>query len=70
MIVAKTALKEIPYSCAECPYGKKYGLVGDVYCRILSAYFTGNVTPPHKERPDDCPLISSKNLNEGVASRP
>ena len=64
MIVAKTTLKEIPFSCSECKYGDKYGLVGDVYCRILKEYFTGNVKPPHKERPDECPLILSENLND------
>lgn len=60
MITAKTTLKEIPHSCAECAYGRKYGLVGDVYCRILSEYFTGNTKPPHKERPDECPLMEIK----------
>ncbi len=57
MIVVKTDLKEIPFCCAECKYGKKYGLVGDTFCKILEEYFTGNVKPPHKERPDECPLV-------------
>lgn len=46
----------IPKSCAECFAGEKYGCVGDVKCRILDEYFTGNTTPPHKERPDECPI--------------
>ncbi len=56
-IYAKTEMEAMPGSCAECKLGTRYGLVGDVECRILRAYFTGNVKPPHKERPDECPLL-------------
>lgn len=56
-IYAKTGLTAIPGSCAECVFGERYGLVGDVYCKILGEYFTGNVKPPHKMRPDECPLV-------------
>lgn len=49
-------LEQNPYSCAECRHGKKYGLVGDVFCTLTQSYFTGNTKPPHKERPDVCPL--------------
>lgn len=47
---------DMPRSCTECFFGKRYGCVGDVECKILGEYFTGNVTPPYKERPDKCPL--------------
>jgi ribosomal protein S27E len=46
-----------PESCAECKFGEKYGLVGDVKCIVLREYFTGNTEPPHKKRPDNCPLV-------------
>lgn len=49
---------DIPESCAECFLGKRYGFVGDVECKVLNEYFTGNVRPPHKERPDECPLVA------------
>lgn len=58
MIVIKTELKEIPFSCEECPYSKPYGLVGERFCKVLCEYFTGNIEPPYKERPDECPLSS------------
>lgn len=48
---------DMPGSCAECFLGKRYGCVGDVECKVLGEYFTGNVRPPHKERPDRCPLM-------------
>lgn len=56
-IYAKIPIKEMPNSCTECPMGKRYGHVGDVFCNVLKDYFTGNVRPPYKERPDECPLI-------------
>lgn len=56
-IVAKTTLKEMPFSCSQCSFGKIYGMVGDVKCRILDKYFTGNTKPPYKERADECPLV-------------
>lgn len=52
-----TAMDKLPGGCEECEMGDRYGCVGDVYCRILNDYFTGNVTPPCKERPDKCPLM-------------
>ena len=52
----KTKLKQLPFSCTECLHRDKYGCVGDVYCKFLQDYFTGNVAPPYKERPDVCPL--------------
>lgn len=48
---------DIPGSCTECFLGERYGYVGDVKCLALREYFTGNVRPPYKERPDECPLI-------------
>ncbi len=57
MIYAKTQMEKLPRSCAECKLGDKYGYVGDVRCKVLEVYFTGNVEPPHKERPDECPLV-------------
>ncbi len=56
-IYAKTTMKAMPGSCTECRLGERYGCVGDVKCRILKKYFTGNVEPPYKERPDECPLL-------------
>lgn len=48
---------EMPGSCETCKLGRRYGLVGDVYCNYLHEYFTGNTEPPYKkERPDECPL--------------
>lgn len=57
MVYIKTNLEEIPQNCVKCPYGKKYGAVGDVHCRILNDYFTNNPKPPYKDRPDECPMI-------------
>lgn len=48
---------DMPGSCTECFLGERYGYVGDVKCLALREYFTGNVRPPYKERPDECPLI-------------
>lgn len=62
MIIFKTDLEEIPKSCEVCPYSKPYGLVGDRFCKIANAYFTGNVKPPYKERPDECPLRLLPNI--------
>ena len=56
MIYIKTNLEKMPEACEVCPYGKKYGAVGERFCKILEAYFTGNTQPPYKERPDDCPF--------------
>ena len=56
-VYAKTPMEAMPGSCTECEFGKRYGFVGDVKCRILNEYFTGNVEPPYKERPDACPLV-------------
>ena len=45
------------YECCEtCKHSSSYGCVGDRYCRILGEYFTGNVKPPYKTAPDDCPM--------------
>lgn len=49
----------MPDSCRKCEYGKVYGCVGDVHCMTLNEYFTNNVKPPYKERPDECPLFDS-----------
>lgn len=67
-VYAKLIMEKLPGSCAECKMGNKYGLVGDVKCSLLNTYFTGNVEPPHKERPDECPLaeISEKQARELV----
>ena len=48
--------------CEKCEYSDRYGMVGDRYCRILGVYFTGNVKPPYKERPDECPITKLNNL--------
>lgn len=56
-VFARTTMGTMPRSCTECKLGERYGCVGDVKCRILREYFTGNVEPPYKERPDDCPLL-------------
>lgn len=56
MIFAKMDMRELPYSCTECKMGERYGCVGDVKCKVLDEYFTNNVKPPYKERPDECPL--------------
>lgn len=56
-VYAKTPMEAMPGSCTECAFGRRYGYVGDVECRILREYFTGNVEPPYKERPDECPLL-------------
>jgi len=57
----EVALKmKMPKSCAECELGRSYGAVGDVKCLVLQTYFTGNTKPPHKERPDECPLVEIK----------
>lgn len=55
-VYARTTMETMPGSCTECAFGRRYGCVGDVECRILREYFTGNVEPPYKERPDECPL--------------
>lgn len=57
-IYAKTPMETMPGSCTECKFGERYGCVGDVECKILNEYFTGNVEPPYKERPDACPLVN------------
>ncbi len=62
-IYAKTAMETMPGSCTECKFGERYGFVGDVKCRILKQYFTGNVEPPYKERPDECPLLEMEEPN-------
>lgn len=49
--------EDMPGSCNECFFGERYGCVGDVECHALREYFTGNVKPPYKERPDECPLL-------------
>lgn len=59
-LFAKMNMEKMPGSCTECKMGRKYGCVGDVYCQVLSKYFTGNVEPPYKERPDECPLVETK----------
>lgn len=64
IIYAKVPLDKIPESCTACKMGKRYGCVGDVYCKILDEYFTGNTKPPYKERPDECPLVSADNINK------
>ena len=70
MIVAKTNLTEIPQSCEICPYSKPYGFIGDRFCKIKGDYFTGNIKPPYKERPDECPLIKiTDNLDVSVQSQ-
>ena len=56
-VFARTTMCTMPGSCTECKLGVRYGYVGDVKCRILREYFTGNVEPPYKERPDECPLL-------------
>lgn len=56
-----TAMDKLPGGCEECKMGNRYGCVGDVKCHILNDYFTGNVKPPYKERPDECPLIEAPN---------
>lgn len=61
MIYSKTNMANMPGSCAECKLGNKSGRVGDIKCRALERYFTGNLKPPHKERPDECPLIELSN---------
>lgn len=63
-VYVKTEMEAMPGSCAECEFGRRYGFVGDVYCRVLDDYFTGNVKPPHKERPDECPLHPDAQPNE------
>jgi hypothetical protein len=50
-------MDKMPDSCRGCEYGEVYGCVGDVYCKVLRDYFTNNVKPPYKERPDQCPLL-------------
>lgn len=57
-IYVKTQMETMPGSCTECKFGERYGCVGDVKCKILNEYFTGNVEPPYKERPDACPLVN------------
>lgn len=52
----QTPMKKLPASCVECYYGERYGAVGDVKCKLLEEYFTNNVKPPYKRRPDECPL--------------
>ena len=64
MIIIKTDLIEIPECCELCPYSKRYGLVGDRFCTVTQEYFTGNITPPYKERPDECPLRKIDDPNE------
>lgn len=59
MIYSKTIMDNMPSSCTECKLGNKYGSVGDINCRVLERYFTGNTKPPYKERPDECPLVSN-----------
>lgn len=65
-VYAKTTMEAMPGSCNECAFGRRYGCVGDVECRILGEYFTGNVRPPYKERPDECPLLEMEETdNDG-----
>lgn len=56
-IYAKTRMQAMPGSCNKCEFGERYGCVGDVKCRILREYFTGNIEPPYKDRPNECPLV-------------
>lgn len=67
-IYAKTSMDTVPESCAECGLGEKYGCVGDVKCKVLDEYFTGNTKPPHKERPDACPLAEFPTLPEPTSA--
>lgn len=64
-VYAKTTMEAMPGSCNECAFGRRYGCVGDVECRILREYFTGNVEPPYKERPDECPLLEMEEADNG-----
>ena len=47
----------MPENCFKCGWGQRYGAVGDCYCSLLKDYFTNNVKPPYKERPDACPFV-------------
>lgn len=53
--------------CEECEHSKTYGAIGDRYCRILGEYFTGNVKPPYKEAPDECPMKVIDELKQRIA---
>ena len=64
-VYARTTMGTMPGSCTECAFGRRYGFVGDVECRILREYFTGNVEPPYKERPDECPLLEMEGTDNG-----
>lgn len=64
-VYARTTMETMPGSCNECAFGRRYGCVGDVECRILREYFTGNVEPPYKERPDECPLLEMEETDHG-----
>lgn len=64
-VYARTTMGTMPGSCTECAFGRRYGFVGDVECRILREYFTGNVEPPYKERPDKCPLLEMEGTDNG-----
>lgn len=62
-VCVPTDMEVMPRGCQECALGKPYGCVGDVYCKVLGDYFTGN--PPYlkipcKERPDECPLVEMR----------
>lgn len=64
-VYARTTMGTMPGSCTECAFGRRYGFFGDVECRILREYFTGNVEPPYKERPDECPLLEMEGTDNG-----
>lgn len=68
-IYAKTSMNTLPNSCAECRLGERYGCVGDIKCRVLNEFFTGNPLPPHKERPDACPLVAEREVDRLTAER-
>ena len=68
-VLPEELINEIPKSCSVCPLGEKYGCVGDVKCRILGQYFTGNTEPPWKDRPDECPLGYREGGTNKVAVR-
>ena len=52
-----TKIAEVPKSCEQCKHSQRYGAVGDRYCRILGEYFSGDINPPYREVPDECPIV-------------
>lgn len=66
MIVAKTRMKEMPKTCAQCHYLTTYTATGEEICRIVRAFCPWEKKPNGMfglGKPDWCPLMDSAELS-------